>query len=72
MSAKTTIKTVAGIEGVRKFVTETADVPNWHIFAKGEGDYTYVGFTTGTAREWIIKHGAKLTGFQGNGIYVEM
>lgn len=67
MSAKT-IKTATGIEGVRKFVTETADTNNWHIFTVD----AYVGFTSGTAREWITKHGAKLIGFSGNGITVEV
>ncbi len=71
MNAKT-IKHVAGIEGIKSFKATGADAPHWHIFAKTGDDYAYAGFTFGTAREWIVKHGAKLIDFQGNGIYVEM
>lgn len=63
MSAK--IKHAAGIDGIRKFLASDVDTTNWHIFTVD----AYVGFTSGTAREWIIKHGI---GFSGNGIVVEI
>lgn len=63
-----TIKTAKGIDGIRKFLASEVDTNNWHIFTVD----AYVTFTSGTAREWITKHGAKLIGFSGNGITVEL
>lgn len=62
------MKTAKGIEGIKRFTTVTATYPNWHIFTVD----SYIGFTSGTAEEWCVKHGAKLIGFGGNSITVEV
>lgn len=68
MSVKT-VKTAKGIEGIREFLTTRVDTPNWHVFTV-DAYVTFTGETT--AREWIVKHGAKLIGFTGNSITVEL
>lgn len=65
---KPTFAHVTGIDGINTFKSKDADKTNWHIFTVD----AYVGFTSGTAREWMVKHGAKLIGFTGNGITVEV